>query len=509
MENAAVYARYSSANQNDASIEQQVDAAREFARANGYQVVAVYADRAISGTTDRRPQFQQMLSDSAQGKWSVLICWKTDRFARNRYDSAVSKYALKRNGVRVVYVKESIPEGPTGILMESLLEAQAEYYSANLAQNVRRGMAANAQELKANTFAPYGLLIGPDGRFMVDDVKAPIAREIFSRYARGDGPASIARWLNDEGIPSPFNTTWAIPSVANMIRNESYIGTYHYDGHVVPHAFPAIVDEATFAACQRRLSQSSKHTPRVRSGYRYILTGKTYCGLCGHRISGRSATCRRNDKVYCYHRYACRSTEAGRSCGLKSVRAEDMEQTVLTATKRCVLSENAVKVLVPAIMQSLHSDDENTVLGGLRSQLAEKTAALGNIVKAVEQGIISTTLQARLAELEQDVADLQGRIREEESRNPAIDPDLISFWLMQFMDEKSDLAVDDRIVNEFIDRITIWPDRITIRYKLGISDSETVILRDSSPGQIVSKYDNATVWLIGCSLLLELVRTQK
>jgi len=120
-EACVIYARYSSHNQREASIEQQVRECEEFARHNRLRVVKVYADRHLSGTTDQRPQFQQMLKDAERGRWSVVLTWKVDRFARNRYDSATYKYRLKRCGVRVMYAKEVIPEGPEGILMESIL----------------------------------------------------------------------------------------------------------------------------------------------------------------------------------------------------------------------------------------------------------------------------------------------------------------------------------------------------------------------------------------------------
>ena len=127
IQDAVIYARYSSHSQRDCSIEQQVADCELFAQQNGLRVVKIYADRHLSGTTDNRPEFQQMLKDAAHGHWPFVICWKIDRFARNRYDSATYKYKLKKAGVRVLYAKESIPDGPEGILLESVLEGSAEY----------------------------------------------------------------------------------------------------------------------------------------------------------------------------------------------------------------------------------------------------------------------------------------------------------------------------------------------------------------------------------------------
>ena len=163
-----IYARYSSHAQRDVSIEQQVADCEAYAKMNNLRVVKVYADRALSGTSDKRPEFQKMLRDAERGRWSYVLCWKVDRFARNRYDSATYKFRLKRYGVRVIYAKESIPDGPEGILLESVLEGSAEYYSANLSQNIKRGMRYNALACKVNNGSmPFGYCKGPDGRFAI------------------------------------------------------------------------------------------------------------------------------------------------------------------------------------------------------------------------------------------------------------------------------------------------------------------------------------------------------
>lgn len=186
MQDAVIYTRYSSHNQRDCSIEQQVADCEIFARQNNLRVVKVYADRHLSGTTDNRPQFQQMLKDASHGHWAYVICWKIDRFARNRYDSATYKFRLKKAGVRVLYAKESIPDGPEGILLESVLEGSAEYYSAALAQNIRRGMKYNAEQCKVNSGSiPFGYSKGPDGRFAIHEANAEWCGRSSARLRRG------------------------------------------------------------------------------------------------------------------------------------------------------------------------------------------------------------------------------------------------------------------------------------------------------------------------------------
>ena len=140
---AVIYARYSSDNQREESIEGQVQACTELAEKDGVIIVKIYADRAMTGKNDRRPQFQQMLKDAQSGMFDILYLWKVDRFGRNRYEIIINKQKLKNAKIKIRYVKEHIPDTKEGIILESMLEGMAEYYSANLAENVNMGMERN------------------------------------------------------------------------------------------------------------------------------------------------------------------------------------------------------------------------------------------------------------------------------------------------------------------------------------------------------------------------------
>ena len=120
-----IYARYSSDNQKEESIDGQLRECKAYAEKNGIQIVENYIDRALSAKTDNRPRFQQMIKDSASKHFEVILVWKLDRFARNRYDSAHYKNMLRKNGVKVVSITETISQGAEGILLESLLEGMA------------------------------------------------------------------------------------------------------------------------------------------------------------------------------------------------------------------------------------------------------------------------------------------------------------------------------------------------------------------------------------------------
>ena len=135
MKTAVIYARYSSSNQTEQSIEGQIHVCEDYAKRNNIIIVDSYIDRAISGTTDERESFQRMLKDSNNRKWNYVLVYKLDRFARNQYESVIHKHHLKNNGVKLLSAMENISDTPEGMLLESFLEGMNQYYSADVYRN--------------------------------------------------------------------------------------------------------------------------------------------------------------------------------------------------------------------------------------------------------------------------------------------------------------------------------------------------------------------------------------
>lgn len=166
---------------------------------NDITIIGTYIDRAISGKTDVRPEFQRMIKDSDKKLFDAVIVWKLDRFARNRYDSATYRAKLKKNNVKVLSAKENITDSPEGIILESLLEGMAEYYSAELSQKIRRGMKECALKCKAtNGSLGLGYKIGADKTYQIDFATAPIVQQIFEMYASGSTVTEIIKELNEK-----------------------------------------------------------------------------------------------------------------------------------------------------------------------------------------------------------------------------------------------------------------------------------------------------------------------
>ena len=253
--NAVIYARYSSDNQREESIEGQLRDCRDYAVRNNLTIVGNYIDRALSERTADRPDFQRMIHDSEKRLFDVVLVWKLDRFSRDRYDSAYYKHILKKNGVRVVSAKEAIADGPEGIILESMLEGMAEYYSAELAVKVRRGQRENAMKCRNNGGTlPFGYSVNKEnGLLLVNPETAPIVREIFSRYDKGELIKTIVNDLNARGLRNNYGRPFQASAMTILLKNRKYIGDYRYGDMIIPGGVPAIVDKDIFERVQIRM----------------------------------------------------------------------------------------------------------------------------------------------------------------------------------------------------------------------------------------------------------------
>ena len=198
---AVIYARYSSDSQREESIEGQLRECKEYAKRNDIIILGEYIDRALSAKTDNRPEFQRMIKDSYSKLFDTIIVWKLDRFARNRYDSAYYKNTLKKNGVKVISAKETLGEGAESIILESMLEGYAEYYSVELAEKINRGLTENALKGKINGGTiTHGYKLTKEQTFEIDEELAPFVKEAFTRYADGETMLSITKDFNIRGF---------------------------------------------------------------------------------------------------------------------------------------------------------------------------------------------------------------------------------------------------------------------------------------------------------------------
>ena len=476
---AVIYARYSSDSQREESIEGQLRECAAFAEKNGITVLRHYIDRAYSAKTDNRPEFQNMINDSGKRLFDIVIVWKLDRFARNRYDSARYKATLKKNGVKVVSATEIISEGAEGIILESVLEGYAEYYSADLSEKVVRGMTDNALKCKFNGGTmPIGYVIDAEQHFRIDPLTAPFVLEAFKRYDGGETISSIMNWLNEQGLTNTRGQKMTFNSVGHILHNRRYIGEFRYRDVVVPDGIPAIVPQDLFDRVQEKLAKNKKAPARHKAEDDYLLTTKLFCGYCGAYLCGESGTSR-TGKVH--HYYKCVSVKKKRTeCHKRPVRKEWIEDLVVSETMKMVMDDKAIEAIVSMLMDLQDRDNVNVPL--YEQQLREADTAISNLLGAIQQGILTRSTKERLEELENRRDELENRLACEKLAKPKVSAEFMTFWLHRF--RKLDVRQQSHrkmLIDTFINAIFLYDDKmvITFNYKEGTKTSTFAELQEA------------------------------
>ena len=400
-----IYARYSSDNQREESIDGQIRECYAFARKNNISVIAEYIDRAFSAKTDRRPDFQRMIKDSAKRGFDLIIVWKLDRFSRNRYDSARHKATLRKYGVKVVSATEAIADGPSGILMESVLEGMAEYYSRELAQKVKRGIRESL--IKGNYIGGY-ILYGynvENKKYVINEEESAIVRQVFENYANGMKAQEIVDDLNNKGLKTKYGRVWTLNIIAKMLRNSKYIGKCIINEVEYDNVFPPIVDEKIFKQCND-IMDSHKHRQRkeIDDEDIYILSGKLYCGECGYLMTAETGTSS-TGVVHRYYKCFGKKKRAN-NCGKHNVKKDEIENFVFEKTKEYVLQPKTIESIATVVVDKFNSElATNYVLIKLQEELKEKTRAINSMLDAIEKGIYTRSTQERLLKLESTLHD--------------------------------------------------------------------------------------------------------
>ena len=458
---AVIYARYSSDNQREESIEGQIRECTAYAEKNGITIVKHYIDRAISAKTDNRPEFQQMIKDSDKKLFDIVLVWKLDRFARNRYDSARYKTQLKKNGVKLMSATEVISEGPEGIILESVLEGYAEYYSADLAEKVVRGQTENILKGRCNGGrGTFGYTLDSERKFHIDPLTSPFVLESFRKYNEGSTMKEIRDWLNENGIKNPVGGAFTYNSVEHMLKNRRYIGELKFRDVVVPDAIPPIIPLELFEDVQEKIAKNKKAPARRKAEDDYLLTTKLFCGYCGALMFGESGTSRTGE-VHRY--YKCATAKKHKGCKKKTVRKEWLEDLVVNETMKMIRDDDCIRSIVDAVM--ILQEQENTVLPLLEKQMKDIERGIENLLNAIQEGILTSSTKGRLEKLEAQQKELEIRIAEEKLAKPKVSADFVKFWLTNF--RKLDPNVKshrETLINTFVNAVYLYDEKVLIAF---------------------------------------------
>lgn len=464
---AVIYARYSSDNQRDASIDQQVKACEKYAADQDMEIIRVYEDRALTGKSDKRPGFLRMIRESAKQDYSYVIVYSLDRFSRNKYDSAIYKHKLKENGIRVLSAMEHITDDPTGQLMESILEGFAQYYSDELSQKIHRGLTDNAEKCIVNGPAPLGYRRGKDGRAEIIPEEAETVREIFRRVSEGEMLIRIVEDLNRRGIRTKHGSLWNKSSFNKLLSNERYIGVYIYKGHRIPGGFPVIIEKELFDAVQDRITNkpnSRGNTKRRRTEYgTYLLTGKIYCGKCQKPMTGISGTGRHGDR--CFY-YSCVGKKVDHACDKKNVPRDPIELAVAKAIKQMLMDDDLVEWMADLAVAYQESPADREEADSIEKDLDDVRARKKNLLAAIEQGIFTESTRDRLMELERQEKDLARQmsaiVRRRESYFTK--DDFISYMEVFRDGNVEDKKFQEQLIDAFIGRVYVFDDHLRLAF---------------------------------------------
>ena len=493
---ACLYVRFSSHNQTEQSIEGQTRVCQEFCQRHNIKIVEIYADRATSASknTEKRVSFLKMIKDSEKGLFDAVVVYKLDRFARSRYDSATYKYRLKKNGVQLISATENITNSPEGIILESVLEGMAEFYSAELSQKINRGMRESAYKHNSIGGAlPLGYKT-VDKKLVIDEKTAPIVREAFTMYAEGHSVAEICRIFNARGYKTSKGTEFGKNSFSKIFRNERYIGTYTYHDYRAEDTIPAIIDRDLWDRVQLRLKKVKNSPGRNKAKRVYLLSGKLFCGHCGESMNGN---CNGNKYAF-YECYGKKSKYNG--CQKRNLRKEYIERLVAQDALSLLTDENIEHLATVACERNDYEIETGSPIPVIKDRIHQTEVSINNLTKAIETGATPDALVKRMVELEREKKDLSAQLKKEEELVVPLEKEQVIFWLEKFKDgDIEDEEFCRLLIDLFVNSVTAWDEdddmlKVTIAYNLTSLPTKTYRLTkdgtlsdfaDNSPAKLV------------------------
>ncbi len=462
MKTAVIYARYSSDNQTEQSIEGQLRVCKQYADNNDILIVHTYIDRAMTGTNDNRPDFQQMIKDSNSKEFQNIIVYKLDRFSRNKYETAKYKKILKDNGVKLLSAMENIPDTPEGIILESLLEGMAEYYSAELSQKVKRGM--NETRQKGN-FTGGTLIYGyskKDKKIVINEEQAEVVRFIYKQYSLGVYVKDILRELNSKNILNK-GKPFARNTIYNILKNEKYFGIFRHENEIFDNMYPRIVDKQIYDIVREKID-TNKYGKRSVD-VKYLLRNKIICGYCGSTINADSGTSKLG-KIARY--YKCLGRKHNNGCTKSTTRKDILEEFIVDIVVKELSKPKNLETITQNILEI--QKQQNGVSDSLNNLLREKKKAemaLENLLNALENGISNKTTNSRMKELENKIEDLEKEVLIEKCKSiTLITAEDIKRYYAEALKMNPEL-----IINYVVKQIKLYDDKIEIQFNTPLNES--------------------------------------
>lgn len=482
----ALYARFSSDNQRSESIDAQVRAMNNFCKQNHWQIVATYTDEARSATTDNRPQFQQMISDSSKGIFEIVLVHKLDRFSRDRYDSAIYKKRLKKNNVRLCSVLERMDDSPESIMMESVLEGMAEYYSKNLGREVMKGMNETAFQCRhTGGCTPLGYDLDENKRLIINEHEAEAVKIIFQMFADGHSYMAIINYLNEHGYKTKKGCIFGKNSLYEILNNEKYTGVFVFnkaaakvDGKRNNHVYktsdkvirveggcPAIISKKLFEKVQRKKVANRRNTGQYHSKEFYLLTGKIFCGICGKRLQGNLRFSGRSKTRL--STYRCNTLR--KICKNKEINKDYLDVYIVDLLRQKIFNSKALHNIIDKLNRYIkrYNNEYDTHYNSIKCELDEITQSLKNITQAIEKGIITEALVNRAEELEQRRCEITEKLSNMHQYIPLKYSDFSSI-IDEFKGLERGTESFRTFIQHYVNKVTVYPYHLEIELNTGL-----------------------------------------
>lgn len=444
---AVIYARYSSDNQTELSIEAQVRACTEYAAKKNITVVNLYKDEAMTGRNANRPGYQSMLADAFEGKFDIILCHKYDRIARDLEEQASLDKRLEKLGIRLIAVAQDYGEGKDAKLSKGIQWVLGEYYSANLSEEVKKGLKEIALKgLFTGGVPPFGYDI-VDQKYVINDIEAYWVREMFTACINGTGYTNIIEQMADLGITGKRGKPIKYTQIYEILRNEKYTGVYIYsldeekDRNLrrskpnairIEDCFPKIITREIFEKANKILSER-KRGP----AYKHRCSGIVYCGNCGAKMHFTRST----RKGHEYRNFVCSA-----KCGIGVVPASFVDEAV-DAYLDNLFSEKNISDVDSAIrkLRREQSQREKTFEQMKAKRIAKKQKEIENIMQALASGSFADNYElcnAMIIERKDEIRSL------EDQECPVIPDAKIRSWL-------DDVKESRQTPKTFIEKIVI------------------------------------------------------
>ena len=474
-------------------------ALREYATKNGYIVVREFVDEAESGKTSDRPEFREMIAQARRSEkpFDIILVWKYSRFARNREDSILFKAVLRKAGVQVVSITEPLEDTPTGRLLEAMIESLDEFYSANLGEEVVRGMRESASRgFYISSYAPYGyrkvkIRDGSKERTTLEPetLQSQVVLRVYKEALESKGLVEIAKVLNNEGIIGPRGKSWGKTTIYKILTNEVYTGTLVWGRTSnrnlppvrVENAWPAVVDHDVFEQVKSKLKKRAFifiHPKRVASNY--LLSGIAKCGYCGKALVGQDA------KGGQFHYYVCGTLlkKGSGSCPAQYINSRRFEELIINKIKGHILTYENLSQLVYLVNEEMDASagEYHTRLNTVVNEINNVNSRLERLYDALETGTLQLAdLAPRIKELRQRQEQLQMSSHELEMllsdrRVELADLETVTQYVADLHNLLNDSTLTEKksFIKSFVSEVQVTGTEVLLAYNLPVSEGKLV-----------------------------------